>query len=186
MIELILGGARSGKSRLAESRASAIYQNDDYQMNSKHGKNIIYVATATAYDDEMAKRIKHHQQGRPEHWNLIEEPIELAKILRDYNQADTVLLIECLTLWLTNLLCHSDKNLLIIEKQKLIDQLMQSKADIIMVSNETGMGVVPMGELSRRYVDEAGFLHQELAKISDRVTLVIAGLEQILKQPEKI
>ena len=180
MIELILGGARSGKSRLAESRAASISHTEQ-----PHGKNIIYVATATAHDDEMAERIKHHQQGRPEHWQLIEEPINLAKILQENNHSDVVLLIECLTLWLTNLLCHSEPDIFAVEKQKFIQQLKQSRADIIIVSNETGMGVVPVGELSRRYVDEAGFLHQELAQISDRVSLVVAGLEQIIKEPQK-
>ncbi|MCW8929976.1 MAG: bifunctional adenosylcobinamide kinase/adenosylcobinamide-phosphate guanylyltransferase [Gammaproteobacteria bacterium] len=178
MKELILGGARSGKSRLAESRALSIFN-----KQQSHCKKIIYVATATAYDDEMAERIKHHQQARSDHWHLIEEPIELAKILQENHQEDTLILIECLTLWLTNLLCHSDKTLLATEKQKFIEQLKFSQAEIILVSNETGMGFVPMGELSRRYVDEAGFLHQDLAQISDRVTLVVAGLEQTLKSP---
>jgi adenosylcobinamide kinase/adenosylcobinamide-phosphate guanylyltransferase len=180
LIELILGGARSGKSCLAESRVSSISHIKEPQRNK-----IIYIATATAYDDEMTARIKHHQQGRPEHWQLIEEPIKLADILKVNNNPDTILLIECLTLWLTNLLCHSDTTIFDKEKKKFIQQLKQSRADIIMVSNETGMGVVPMGELSRHFVDEAGFLHQEVAQISERVTLVIAGLEHTLKQPEK-
>ena len=180
MIELILGGARSGKSRLAESRVASISDTE-----SSHLKKIIYIATATAHDEEMAERIKHHQQRRAAHWRLIEEPVKLAEILQANNQPDTILLIECLTLWLTNLLCHSDPDIFTIEKHKFIQQLQHSRADIIIVSNETGMGVVPMGELSRRYVDEAGFLHQQLAQISDRVTLVIAGLEQTLKKPEQ-
>ena len=175
MIELILGGARSGKSRLAEARAQSMFQ-----ANNKH---LIYVATATAQDEEMSGRIMQHQQRRPEHWQLIEEPIHLADVLTIHNQPEKLLLIECLTLWLSNLLCHNDPAVFTMEKQKFIQQIQQSCADIILVSNETGLGVVPMGELSRRYVDEAGWLHQELAQISDRVTLVIAGLEQTLKAP---
>ena len=174
--ELILGGARSGKSRLAESHALSLFN-----RSKDLPKKMIYVATAKAYDDEMAERIKHHQQSRDEQWQLIEEPVELAKILKEHDHKGSIILIECLTLWLTNLLCHSEANILNSEKQKFIQQLKSSHADIIMVSNETGMGVVPMGELSRRYVDEAGFLHQELAQLSERVTLVIAGLEQTLK-----
>ncbi|WP_198263071.1 bifunctional adenosylcobinamide kinase/adenosylcobinamide-phosphate guanylyltransferase [sulfur-oxidizing endosymbiont of Gigantopelta aegis] len=173
MIELILGGARSGKSRLAEAR-----------ITDNSPQKVIYIATATAYDDEMRTRIKHHQQRRPDHWQLIEEPIELGKIIQQYNQANTVLLIECLTLWLTNLLCHSDAEQFALQKKHFIEQLQHTQAEIILVSNETGMGVVPMGELSRRFVDEAGFLHQTLAQLSDRVTLVVAGLEHCLKQPK--
>lgn len=175
MIELILGGARSGKSRLAESKVKTTAAATD--------KTVIYLATATAQDDEMAERILHHQQQRPQHWQLIEEPLYLSKALAQHNQANKIILIECLTLWLSNLLCHSEPSLLSIEKMQFIEQVKQSQAEIIMVSNETGLGVVPMGELSRRYVDEAGWLHQELAKISDRVSLVVAGLEQTLKAP---
>ncbi len=178
MIELILGGARSGKSRLAESRVIPADNREKIPYTNR-----IYVATATAWDDEMRARISQHQKQRSEHWQLVEEPLELAAVLAKYNQPDSVLLIECLTLWLTNLLCHEDSDRFALERQQFIEQLQQTQADIILVSNETGMGVVPMGELSRRYVDEAGFLHQELAKLSDRVTLVIAGLEQTLKQP---
>ena len=155
MIELILGGARSGKSRLAESRL---------KHSVTCGKTIVYIATATARDDEMAERIRQHQQRRPEGWLLVEEPILLADVMAKYNHNNHVLLIECLTLWLSNLLCQSESSLLVAEKQKFIHQLKNMKADIILVSNETGLGIVPMGELSRRYVDEAGWLHQELAQ----------------------
>ncbi len=176
MIELILGGARSGKSRLAESRIQLM-------SPKNNGKKIIYVATATAQDNEMSERIQQHQKRRPEHWQLIEEPIYLANVLATHNQAGNVLLIECLTLWLSNLLCQDEPSIFTLERQNFIEQIQLSRADIILVSNETGLGVVPMGELSRRYVDEAGWLHQELAQISDRVTLVIAGLEYSLKAP---
>ena len=181
MIEFILGGARSGKSRLAEARAKVCAESN----NEPHNKTVYYVATATADDDEMAQRIEHHQSRRPDHWHLIEEPFHLADVISSHNTPDRVILIDCLTLWLSNILCHEDSEKLLSEKQKLIEQLKQTQADIIMVSNETGLGVVPMGELSRRYVDEAGWLHQELAQLSDRVTLVIAGLEHTLKSPSQ-
>lgn len=179
MLELILGGARSGKSRVAELRARSVYA----KKQSKH-KKIVYVATAQVYDDEMAERVKLHQQRRPDHWLLIEEPVKLSQVLKTHNQPDTIILIECLTLWLTNLLCDPDPDTFLNEKQKLLEQLAKSQTNIIMVSNETGLGVVPMGDLTRRFVDEAGLLHQTLAQMSQRVTLVVAGLEQTLKAPE--
>ncbi|MCU7938368.1 MAG: bifunctional adenosylcobinamide kinase/adenosylcobinamide-phosphate guanylyltransferase [gamma proteobacterium symbiont of Bathyaustriella thionipta] len=178
MIELILGGARSGKSRIAELRAQT-----DYTTNPSNNKKIVYVATARVYDDEMAERVKLHKQRRSQQWLLIEEPLGLANVLATHNHPDIIILIECLTLWLSNLLCDTDPSQFLGEKQKFLEQLQQSKAKIIMVSNEVGLGIVPMGELSRRYVDEAGLLHQELAQISDRVTLVVAGLEQDFKTP---
>lgn len=180
MIELILGGARSGKSRIAEARAQSAYANTASTYN-----RLLYVATAQSYDKEMAERIKIHQQHRADNWQLIEEPVNLSAVLAENNFSETIILIECLTLWLSNLLCDSEHETLAIEKQKFIEQLQQSQARIILVSNETGLGVVPMGELSRRFVDEAGFLHQRLAQISERVTLVVAGLEHSLKAPEK-
>ncbi len=178
MIELILGGARSGKSRLAEARII------EYSQNASPA--IVYIATATTTEDkEMQQRIKQHKSRRPAHWNSVEEPLYLAHAIAQYDQQHTLILVDCLTLWLSNLLCHKDPSLFPTQKQALLEQLLHSKASIFLVSNETGLGVVPMGELSRRFVDEAGWLHQELASICDRVTLVIAGLEQHLKSPEQ-
>ena len=169
MIELILGGARSGKSRLAEQRALA------------SGKPVTYVATAQNLDGEMAARIDHHQSRRPDHWTTVEEPVALGQCLLQIDAPESVILIDCLTLWVSNLLCldhgsHFDKH-----KQALLTTLPQLQSDVILVSNETGMGVVPMGELTRRFVDESGWLHQDLAALSDRVTLVVAGLPHQLK-----
>lgn len=176
MIELILGGARSGKSRLAETRI--------LEHSQKDTVSVVYIATATADDREMQQRIEHHKSRRPAHWLIVEEPVYLAEAIAEHNQPDTLILIDCLTLWVTNLLCHNESSILLEQKQAFIKQLQQNKADVFMVSNETGLGVVPMGELTRRYVDEAGWLHQELAQLSDQVTLVIAGLEHNLKSPE--
>ena len=182
MIELIIGGTRAGKSRVAELRARSAFLNNPQQYN-----NLLYVATAKIYDNEIAERIKHHQQRRSDHWQLIEEPLKLASVLSKHNRSDTIILIECLTMWLTNLLCEPEAELedssFLSEKKQFIEQLEQSQARIIIVSNETGLGIVPMGELTRRYVDEAGMLHQLLAKMSERVTLVVAGLEHDLKVP---
>lgn len=169
MIELILGGARSGKSRLAERQAA------------DSGLEVVYVATSQPLDDEMRERIRHHQQQRPAHWQLIEEPLALARVLREQATAGRCLLVDCLTLWLTNLLLNPNPQRLQQERQHLLDALDELPGHIILVSNETGMGVVPLGELSRRYVDEAGWLHQALAQRCDRVQFCVAGLPMLLK-----
>ncbi|MEH6387061.1 MULTISPECIES: bifunctional adenosylcobinamide kinase/adenosylcobinamide-phosphate guanylyltransferase [Pseudomonas] len=169
MIELILGGARSGKSRLAEQRARA------------SNLPVTYIATSQALDAAMAERIAIHQQQRPSEWFLIEEPLALADALDQRCAADQCVLVDCLTLWLTNLLLDPDPQRMANEQQRLLDLLPTLTGQVILVSNETGLGVVPMGELTRRYVDAAGWLHQSLAQISDRVTFCVAGLPMTLK-----
>ncbi len=166
---LILGGVKSGKSRLAEQRA----------INSKLA--VCYVATARADDSEMQQRIALHQQQRPAHWTTIEVPLNLAAALQQQDSADKCILVDCLTLWLTNLLLSDDENLLTNEIQRLLETLPTLQADIILVSNETSMGIVPMGELTRRFCDEAGRLHQQLAALMDNVILTVAGLPHALK-----
>ncbi|MCF5140677.1 bifunctional adenosylcobinamide kinase/adenosylcobinamide-phosphate guanylyltransferase [Pseudomonas sp. WS 5532] len=169
MHQLILGGARSGKSRLAEKLAS------DSTLP------VIYIATSQPLDGEMSARVAHHRARRPDHWGLIEEPIELARVLRENAAADRCLLVDCLTLWLTNLLMLEDPARLALERDQLLQTLAALPGEIIFVSNETGMGVVPLGELTRRYVDEAGWLHQALAERCQRVVLTVAGLPLTLK-----
>jgi adenosylcobinamide kinase/adenosylcobinamide-phosphate guanylyltransferase len=169
MIELILGGARSGKSRLAEQKAQ------------DSGLEVIYIATATADDSEMQERVSHHKERRPNHWHLLEEPVELANGLREHAADDKCLLVDCLTLWLTNLLCHEDSEVFQRERDSFLNSLDELKGHIILVSNEVGMGVVPMGELTRRFCDESGRLHQEVAGLAQRVTLTVAGLPHVLK-----
>ncbi|MCC7516085.1 MAG: bifunctional adenosylcobinamide kinase/adenosylcobinamide-phosphate guanylyltransferase [Pseudomonadales bacterium] len=165
---LILGGARSGKSAYAEKLAIA------------SGKNLIYVATAQALDGEMQLRIQHHQHSRSNRWRTIEEPQKLAEVLLQHATADTYILVDCLTLWLTNLLLAGDHNLQQ-ERDELFKILPQLSGNILFVSNEVGMGVVPADPLSRRFVDEAGRLHQQLAAVCDEVTLMVAGLPLSLK-----
>jgi len=171
--ELILGGARSGKSALAAERAQA------------GGKPVTYVATATPGDAEMAARIATHRAQRPPHWALVEEPIALADTLRRHAAPGRCVLVDCLTLWLTNLLPDDDvvepRSLFERERDALLETLPELPGHIILVSNEVGCGVVPLGALTRRFVDEAGFMHQSLAKLCDRVTLVAAGLPLTLK-----
>lgn len=170
MKQLILGGARSGKSRLAEARADA---------SSKH---VIYVATAQAWDEEMADRIRRHREQRPSHWKLIEEPVALADVLRTHCTGDTCLLVDCLTLWVTNLLL-AEPGALERELDALYTVLGNLPGELILVSNEVGWGIVPMGELSRQFQDQAGWLHQRLGEICEQVTLTVAGIPMEIKQP---
>lgn len=169
MLELILGGARSGKSRLAE------------RLAIESGLAVTYLATAQPGDGEMAARIAHHQARRPAGWALVEEPVRLMQALRDHAAENRCLLVDCLTLWLTNLLLLDDGSALIRERDALIEGIAALPGRIVLVSNETGLGVVPLGELTRRYVDEAGWLHQALAERAQRVTFCVAGLPMILK-----
>lgn len=169
MHELILGGARSGKSRMAE------------QLAVDSGLPVTYIATSQALDGEMSSRITEHQRRRPAQWSLVEEPLALAAVLRREAQAGRCLLVDCLTLWLTNLLLCEDQTRLERERQAFLDCLDTLPGRVILVSNETGMGIVPMGELSRRYVDLAGWLHQEVAQRCQRVLFCIAGLPMALK-----
>ena len=169
MLQLILGGARSGKSRLAEQTAIST------QLP------VTYVATAQALDPEMQSRIAHHQNQRPFHWALVEEPLFLANALKKIDQPNQIILVDCLTLWLTNLLLLDDQNIQQFECEQLLKVLPTLESEIILVSNETGLGVVPLGEISRRFVDEAGRLHQALGQIADKVVFCVAGFPMILK-----
>ncbi|BCA30095.1 bifunctional adenosylcobinamide kinase/adenosylcobinamide-phosphate guanylyltransferase [Pseudomonas sp. 1D4] len=169
MAELILGGARSGKSRLAERQAA------------DSGLAVVYIATSQPLDGEMSARVAHHRARRPDHWGLVEEPVELARVLREHASAGTCLLVDCLTLWLTNLLMLEDEARLAAERDALLACIAELPGRVLLVSNETGLGVVPLGELTRRYVDEAGWLHQALAERCTRVTFTVAGLPMLLK-----
>ncbi|MFZ1344746.1 bifunctional adenosylcobinamide kinase/adenosylcobinamide-phosphate guanylyltransferase [Thiothrix eikelboomii] len=170
MQTLILGGARSGKSRYAE------------QLALQSQKSVVYIATAQAQDAEMQARIAHHQASRPVEWLTLEEPLALAATLAAYAQPERLLLVDCLTLWLTNLLCLEDsEQRLNSELRALYALLPQLPGELLLVSNETGLGVVPMGELTRRYVDEAGRMHQHLAAQVQQVIFMLAGLPQVLK-----
>ena len=181
MNTLILGGARSGKSLHAERCATA------------SNKHVIYVATAEARDGEMTRRIAHHRARRPASWGCAEEPLHLASTLRQLAAPDTCLLVDCLTLWLSNLLFAGraaaqaeageaiDCPLLQGEIQALLDTMPELPGDVILVSNEVGWGIVPMHPVSRLFADEQGRLNQRLATVCSKVTLVAAGLPLTLK-----
>ncbi len=171
MKEFVLGGARSGKSGYAQQQAI------------ESGLQVIYFATATIGDAEMQARIERHRVERPSHWFLIEEPITLADTLKQNASVKHCILVDCLTLWLSNLLGLQDENRFQTERNKLFDVLPSLPGKIIFVSNETGLGIIPMGELTRRYCDEAGLLHQRLAQKCERVTFMVAGLPQKIKEP---
>ncbi len=169
MKQLILGGVRSGKSRLAEARARA------------SARQVIYVATAIDTGDaEMDARIRQHRVRRPTEWITVEEPFELGSVLLANAAHDRCLLVECLTLWLTNLLCARPERF-DNERRSLCDAVAQISGNLILVGNESGLGIVPLGELSRRFLDASGELHQALAMLCDRVTLTVAGLPFDLK-----
>jgi len=169
MRTLILGGARSGKSRLAE------------RLARESGLPVTYVATAQGRDAEMAARIAQHRARRPAHWRSVEEPLSLGAAIEAHAAAGHCVLVDCLTLWLTNLLLHADPALYVRERAALLDVLPRVPGRLILVANETGMGIVPLGELTRRFCDEAGWLHQELGAICDTVLLTVAGLPLTLK-----
>ncbi|MFC7514475.1 bifunctional adenosylcobinamide kinase/adenosylcobinamide-phosphate guanylyltransferase [Herbaspirillum sp. GCM10030257] len=177
---LVIGGARSGKSAHAEALATA------------SGKRMIYIATAQAGDAEMASRIAHHRQRRDTAWETMEEPLVLGTAITQWSRPDTVILVDCLTVWLSNLLFSGQNDYpdvgpivpptaFTIERQSLLDAIANASGDVILVTNEVGMGVVPQGAISRWFVDEAGRLNQAVAALCDRAVFVVAGLPIMLK-----
>lgn len=206
MIHLILGGARSGKTRYATEAAVTL---------SAQGYECIYIATAQALDEEMSSRIARHRQDRCDdalEWITVETPLLLAESLTQYAAKNRVIIVDCMTLWLTNqLLAHEpmtdscgeqdktkvsqvsagcvggvdgadSKEISWSEAKAALLKLLPTLAgEIYLVSNEVGCGIVPLGELNRRFVDEAGWLHQDIARLADSVVLVTAGLPMRLK-----
>ncbi|SDW22540.1 bifunctional adenosylcobinamide kinase/adenosylcobinamide-phosphate guanylyltransferase [Thiocapsa roseopersicina] len=166
---LILGGVRSGKSRLAE------------RLAIESALPVVYVATAHAGDAEMTRRIAGHRERRPRDWVLIEEPLLLAEVLARESAPDRCILVDCLTLWLTNWLMKMDESGLHDQTRALLEVVAEAPGRLIMVGNETSMGVIPLGELTRRFCDLAGVLHQDLAAGCDQVILTVAGLPLVLK-----
>lgn len=181
---LILGGARSGKSAWAEKQARA------------SGLEVVVIATAQAGDAEMAERIALHRQHRPAHWITVEEPLCLADAIRSASRPERIVLVDCLTLWLSNLLGlagpapdpWSDAVTplalppeLVQQRAALLATLPQMPGQVILVANEVGLGVVPLGALTRSFVDEAGRTNQAVAEICSQVVLMVAGLPLALK-----
>ncbi len=173
MMTLVLGGARSGKSRFAQ------------QLAIDSNLPVVYLATATASDSEMAARIAHHQQNRPAEWRVCECPLDLIEALQEETQQAHTILVDCLTLWLNNQLFNNPQQ----DFPELFNQLLtainSSNANIIFVANEVGLGIIPLGEITRQFVDEAGRLNQLLAQQADKVFFIAAGLPLCLKNATK-
>ena len=165
-LTLILGGARSGKSSYAEGLLTTL------------PKPWAYVATAQAFDDEMRQRINHHQARRGAGWVQYETPLDIAATLSG-DAAGQPCLVDCLTLWLSNLM-HADRDIAR-ETEALVDALSKRSAPCIMVSNEVGLGIVPDNALARLFRDEAGRLNQRIAAVADCVVFIAAGLPITLK-----
>ena len=164
----VLGGARSGKSRHAQALAEA--------AAASNGGRLVYIATAQAFDAEMHERIVRHQADRDERWQTIGAPLELADALTAADGEDRVMLVDCLTLWMSNLLL-ADRDMAAHTNQ-LVDTIALLAGRIILVSNEVGLGIVPDNALARRFRDAAGLLHQRIAAQVDSVDMVMAGLAQ--------
>ena len=166
-ITLVTGGCRSGKSRYAQALAESL------------GPARVMLATAEALDDEMRDRIARHQADRREGWRTIEAPIDIVDHL---DQPHDVVLVDCLTLWVSNLLCTDASDAeLEAASLALVDRLRDLPGPVILVTNEVGLGIVPMNQLARRFRDQSGFLAQRIAEIADRVVLCVAGIPMIIK-----
>jgi adenosylcobinamide kinase/adenosylcobinamide-phosphate guanylyltransferase len=169
---LIVGGQRSGKSRHAERLALQWLAQDA-------GHRVKVVATAQAWDDEMRSRIARHQAERPARMATVEEPLSLSRALREQAEPGCLLLVDCLTLWLTNWLMpmqgEADREAWALERQATLDVLASLQTPVVLVSNEVGWGIVPLSAQVRDFVDELGWLNQDVARRCDQLTLMVAG-----------
>lgn len=165
-VTLILGGARSGKSAHAERLAAT-------------AARPVYLATAEIRDQEMAERIALHRARRGEAWQTVEEPRELVTALARHRRPEGVVLVDCLTLWLSNLM-EAERDIAA-ETAALVAALAAPAGPVILVSNEVGLGLVPETPLGRRFRDHAGRLHQAVAAVADHVVLLVAGLPLVIK-----
>jgi adenosylcobinamide kinase/adenosylcobinamide-phosphate guanylyltransferase len=167
---LITGGCRSGKSRYALDYAN------------QHFSKKMYLATCQALDEEMVRRVEEHKKLRGPEWLTIEEPIEIADQMKRYGNGVEVILLDCLTLWLSNLLLKGDNDSKIMEEtDRLIQTLRERRTSVIIVSNEVGMGIVPVDPLSRRFRDLSGMANQRIAGEADEVIFMVSGMSLFLK-----
>lgn len=159
---LVLGGVRSGKSRFAQEHIEAC------------AGRLAYVATAQALDEEMAQRIARHREERGRRWHTVEAPLDLPGALRHAAQTADAVLVDCLTLWLSNLIL-AERSVLEASRQ-MVEAIQSCDKPLAIVSNEVGFGIVPENALARRFRDEAGILNQKVARAVDAVTLTVAGI----------
>ncbi|WP_373085230.1 bifunctional adenosylcobinamide kinase/adenosylcobinamide-phosphate guanylyltransferase [Sneathiella sp.] len=169
-VTLILGGARSGKSKFAEELAVG------------SGRSRVYLATSEAFDGEMTARISRHQEERGIGWTTVEEPLNLTAALEKHSTKHNIILVDCLTLWLSNVMGREMPVVGAIER--LVLALPDLPGPVLFVSNEVGQGIVPDNALARAFRDHAGRLHQRLAAAAETVYFVTAGIPQILKQAD--
>jgi len=167
---LVTGGVKCGKSRYVLEKAAEV------------AGDKIFLATAQALDDDMKRKIENHKQERDDSFVAVEEPIYLAKTLSDLKGQPELIVIDCLTLWISNLI-HTFDDLSKVHQQKslFLDQLQSINTNMIIVTNEVGLGITPDNQLSRAYIDELGLLNQEVAKLCDEVIMVVSGLPQTIK-----
>jgi adenosylcobinamide kinase/adenosylcobinamide-phosphate guanylyltransferase len=166
----ITGGCRSGKSQYALDYAN------------RHFSKKIYLATCEALDDEMIQRVETHKRLRGPEWLTIEEPVEIIDRIKQYSDNAGVILLDCLTLWLSNLLLRGNNNLKMMEAiEGLIHSLRERRISVIIVSNEVGMGIVPADPLSRRFRDLSGMTNQKIAEVADTVIFMVSGMPVFLK-----
>ena len=170
---LITGGCRSGKSRYALDYAN------------RHFSSKLYLATSEVLDEEVARRVEIHRKARGPEWQTIEEPIEVVDQITQHGHKVEVILLDCLTLWLSNLLLrwnHEPK--IMAEVERLTRTIKQSQTNLIIVSNEVGMGIVPADPLGRRFRDLSGIANQRMAEAADTVIFMVAGIPMFLKGAE--
>lgn len=163
---LITGGARSGKSQYA------------LNMAALYGKRKAYLATAQPLDHEMQKRIENHRRMRGKDWITIEEPLRVSQVLKEIGESCDVVILDCLTLWISNLLTNykTDQRVIINEIKKLAQSAREFKGTLVIVSNEVGMGIVPENRLSRQFQDLAGYANQKIAEVVDEVIIMVSGI----------
>jgi adenosylcobinamide kinase/adenosylcobinamide-phosphate guanylyltransferase len=171
---LVLGGVRSGKSRYAE------------EIARNQARAVTLIATAEPRDEEMAARIEAHRRHRDPRWRVVEEPLALAATLREAVSLESLVIVDCLTVWLSNLLCGADADASRRETQALLAALSSLAGDCVLISNEVGFGIIPANPLARRFGDEAGVLHQRIATQCDRVVLMVAGLPLMVKESQPL
>ncbi|MFP4477491.1 MAG: bifunctional adenosylcobinamide kinase/adenosylcobinamide-phosphate guanylyltransferase [Desulfatibacillaceae bacterium] len=169
---LVVGGCKSGKSARALELALAT-----------GAKDRIFVATCVARDDEMDERVARHQAERAGQWRTIEEPLDVAGVVRDNARPGTVILLDCLTLWVTNLLIEGrTKDDAVEEADRLADALEQAGGPVVVVSNEVGAGIVPENALARAFRDAAGMVNQRIAQAAEKVVWCVAGIPVVVKE----